>query len=539
MTQTEFDLLSELLRVFDQARSHFIFEVCEPSVRRFLNAMRIHHEEENDVRMPWAEYKRLILDRMQNSSTIDGLLSYVIKPRENNCPIGLWVAERVAERKLLNEDGIDMSEDTWLELTLSFVTNEEKQTLQIPARDRRPEMAGGYGVPQLQRALAQFDPSTFKPFRQANCKDPVALRVIEIDRLCFTEKKKALAPHPAKKEVFLAEKPAKKPVPLPVKDGAPDQTIYNGFPAGSLRRRVWDAIVATKCPRCQGDHLRVSCPKPRQAWEDDFEKDDFFTKSYVKPKKPAAPKKQGRVQLSAGVDLSSPVVLWVTCPSGRCLVDTCSDVSLAKRDALSNKEAAHVSIEHLGGETVLEESGVFSMDGPLAGPYAVCLSNVMAVDADQLPDGFIALIGLPDARCLALSLDYIMAHPGCDWRLARPTTCLERMLRFLGLRRPLVPLARPFAPARRSLSRPKASVEQPEECLPRPPLSRDLSREGLAPAPEEGSSSFSVPAKPPSRYARTDAAQFYDSLPVEEPDVHHRGKWYAIRRGRKTGVFSS
>ncbi len=82
-------------------------------------------------------------------------------------------------------------------------------------------------------------------------------------------------------------------------------------------------------------------------------------------------------------------------------------------------------------------------------------------------------------------------------------------------------------------------MEQPEECLPRPPLSRDLSREGLAPALEEGSSSFSVPAKPPSRYARTDAAQFYESLPVEEPDVHHRGKWYAIRRGRKIGVFSS
>jgi hypothetical protein len=55
---------------------------------------------------------------------------------------------------------------------------------------------------------------------------------------------------------------------------------------------------------------------PRQAWEDDFEIYDFFTKPYVKPKKPTAPKKQGRVQLSAGADLSRPVVLWVTCPSG-------------------------------------------------------------------------------------------------------------------------------------------------------------------------------------------------------------------------------
>ncbi len=56
MTQTEFDLLIELLRVFDQARSHFVYEICEPSVRRFINAMRIRYEEEQEARMPWAEY---------------------------------------------------------------------------------------------------------------------------------------------------------------------------------------------------------------------------------------------------------------------------------------------------------------------------------------------------------------------------------------------------------------------------------------------------------------------------------------------------
>ncbi len=33
---------------------------------------------------------------------------------------------------------------------------------------------------------------------------------------------------------------------LPVKDGAPDKTVYDKFAAGSLRRRVWDAIVAAK-----------------------------------------------------------------------------------------------------------------------------------------------------------------------------------------------------------------------------------------------------------------------------------------------------
>ncbi len=84
--------------------------------------------------MPWVLYKNALLERMQNSSTIDGLVSFILKPIDNNCPISLWVAERIAERRLLNDDGIEMSEDTWLELLLAFVTNEEKQTLQVPAR---------------------------------------------------------------------------------------------------------------------------------------------------------------------------------------------------------------------------------------------------------------------------------------------------------------------------------------------------------------------------------------------------------------------
>ncbi len=45
MTRTEFDLLLTLTRVYDHARSHFVFEICEPSTKRFLNALRIRHEE--------------------------------------------------------------------------------------------------------------------------------------------------------------------------------------------------------------------------------------------------------------------------------------------------------------------------------------------------------------------------------------------------------------------------------------------------------------------------------------------------------------
>ncbi len=105
---------------------------------------------------------------MQNSSTIDGLISYILKLRENDCPIALWVAEQAAARRLLIDDGIDISEDTWLELVLAFVTSDEKQTLRVPARDRRADFDGGngYGLVELPAALvATHDPDNFKRFR--------------------------------------------------------------------------------------------------------------------------------------------------------------------------------------------------------------------------------------------------------------------------------------------------------------------------------------------------------------------------------------
>ncbi len=137
MTQTEFALLETLVRVYDEARSHFVSEICEPPVKRFLNAIRIRYEE-GLGRMPFSLYKSTLLSRMQISSIIiDGLISYFLKPRENNCSLHLWVAERIAERKLLEEDGVHLSEDTWLELILAFVTSEEMQTLRVPARDSR------------------------------------------------------------------------------------------------------------------------------------------------------------------------------------------------------------------------------------------------------------------------------------------------------------------------------------------------------------------------------------------------------------------
>jgi hypothetical protein len=73
MTRTEFDLLLTLTRVYDHARSQFVLEICEPPTKRFLNALRIRHEEGGN-RMPWTLNKTSLLERMPKSSTIDGLI---------------------------------------------------------------------------------------------------------------------------------------------------------------------------------------------------------------------------------------------------------------------------------------------------------------------------------------------------------------------------------------------------------------------------------------------------------------------------------
>jgi hypothetical protein len=93
--------------------------------------------------------------------------------------------------------------------------------------------------------------------------------------------------------------------------------------------------------------------KPRQGWEDDFEKEDFFTKS-------PPPVKQARVQLlGSHLNLPVPQILSVLTPVGRCLIDSCSDVSIARRDVLTDVCTTRFPavLGHLGGETFLCEVG--------------------------------------------------------------------------------------------------------------------------------------------------------------------------------------
>ena len=65
------------------------------------------------------------------------------------------------------------------------VTADEKQILRVPARDQRPDPGAdnAYTVTTLQAALTTCDPNNFKRFHQANCLDPVAVRVIALEKL--------------------------------------------------------------------------------------------------------------------------------------------------------------------------------------------------------------------------------------------------------------------------------------------------------------------------------------------------------------------
>jgi hypothetical protein len=49
-----------------------------------------------------------------------------------------------------------------------------------------------------------------------------------------------------------------------------------------------------------------------------------------------------------------------------------------------------------------------------------------------------------------------------------------------------------------------------------------------------------VPAPPSEvKYHQSNVFDTFLSVPYSDEDVAHRGKWYAVRRGRQTGVFPS
>jgi hypothetical protein len=111
MDSTELLIYTKMLEVYDKAQSHFLFDIVDPQVKRYLNAERLKAEAEHPVRMlTYKQYKELYLQRTQNSELTQDLLSFILKPREEGCPIYLWAAERISESNLLTANGLAMSD---------------------------------------------------------------------------------------------------------------------------------------------------------------------------------------------------------------------------------------------------------------------------------------------------------------------------------------------------------------------------------------------------------------------------------------------
>ena len=66
MDQTELQIYQKMMDVYDKARSHFLFDIVELQVKRFLNAERLKAEAETTPRaLSYVEYTVLFLSRTQ------------------------------------------------------------------------------------------------------------------------------------------------------------------------------------------------------------------------------------------------------------------------------------------------------------------------------------------------------------------------------------------------------------------------------------------------------------------------------------------
>jgi hypothetical protein len=296
-----------------------------------------------------------------------------------------------------------------------------------------------------------------------------------------------------------------------------------------------------------------------------------------------------RVQLTPAVNRPRPQVLHILCSAGMCLIDTCSDVTLAWRDVLRSIQRAEtaVVIAHLGGETNLQDFGSLDLEPGRNGTVTIC--NAFAVEAGDLPAGVVALIGVSDVLHLGLSLDRIAEHPSYSLQEARPLGVMGRLFACLGgvysrvsrlvlsrapqggnlpvappeqtelsgrveaHLRPEIPLPDPRPPSsprsnflqsfRPTLEELKALHWQQQQARTRARIDRLFSapppaRAKKLPHPRSPSLAHmsSSSANPPIN--RTPRSQSLEAL---EPLMPRRGKskFYGVRVGRQIGVFNS
>jgi hypothetical protein len=233
----------------------------------------------------------------------------------------------------------------------------------------------------------------------------------------------------------------------------------------------------------------------------------------------------------------------------------------------SNYTGPHhdVLVGHLGGETLLRNAGTLEL-GRFDGLRPVMLTDVYVVEPDMLPAGMVALFGVADIRALGLSLDAVMANPGRPWEQSVKLSWCGRIRRFFrrGWRSTPPPESQfatdavtptPFAyrpqsvpPVRRG-GRPDSPVFEEELSLlsetkvyyaeeqRRRTANRvaELFREGLARKRALKAKKAAVSSLAPTRSGSSSSSA--PNRPDASTWPHKRTKYYAVRKGRKSGIY--
>ena len=327
--------------------------------------------------------------------------------------------------------------------------------LHIPAdRDMATYRGTGYTMAMSETAVAAADPQSFKKFRQNSCSSPLAIRLIHLfkaSNIADTERtnrndnnreepkkglQKNLKDKPSKRDPY-EPKPGGKKISdstnksvdatkskhkpdtieaLPhIKDtGKLDMDRYNKMDAGTLRRRIWDRVVAKQCVRCgSADHRRDNCKEPGLPWEPDFDKGSTFW----------YPRKQQRSQLCLqGVPTSFASILSAklivkkslkndlfSYPTISACIDTGSEINMCLSVYGINPRSCHpIYIAGLGGDVRFDSI----VDLPiLCDDDSVQLVECFSTTCASLPPGKSALLGMPAIRVLCLSLDDCCRDP--------------------------------------------------------------------------------------------------------------------------------
>ena len=176
----------ELVRAYDAALCHNIYDVVDPKLGRLLNAERV-----KALNLPtpkifrWKDHEAKLHEQFKGTSEEDDLITFFHAAREDNVPVSLWVSERRSSRSLLEKDGVKLKEKAWLAWTTHLIPNDERTILKVPANREMAayDSGNGYTMEHLEEAIATADPGSFKRFRASSVTNPLGKRILHLHRL--------------------------------------------------------------------------------------------------------------------------------------------------------------------------------------------------------------------------------------------------------------------------------------------------------------------------------------------------------------------